>query len=105
MDAEIKKILENHEKRLKRLEGEPISRVNDSAANGRKTLTKVILSSRDSGNFSSPKTAEEIHEKIQRSYPCEINRVAVALLRLSKRKQLRIASKTVSGKKHKAYTW
>ncbi len=105
MDPEIKKILDDHENRLQRLEGTSKPKSTPAKLGEKKTLADVIITVRNGGFFSSPKTAEETHDKIQAGYPCEVNRVAVALIRLSSRKELRIASKTVNGKKLKAYAW
>ncbi len=60
---------------------------------------------RDQGIFKQPKTAKEAHAKLQLHYPCDLNRVEVALLRLQKRKQLRKASKGTGDKKQVAYVW
>jgi hypothetical protein len=68
-------------------------------------LPDHILSLRDSGFLSLPKTSGEVHERLQSKYPCEANRVAMALLRLQRRRELRKASKVVDGKKQAAYVW
>jgi len=70
-----------------------------------KTLPAWILKLRDEGQFKQPKTAREAHAKLQSYFPCDLNRVEVALLRLQKRKQLRKASKVVGDKKQVAYVW
>lgn len=67
------------------------------------TLAGQILRLRGGGFFKSPKTASEVHTKLQATYPCEFTRVAVELFRLRKRGELRITSKEVGGKKLKAY--
>ena len=79
------------------------SRTKDSRAP--KTLPEWILRLRDEGFFKQPKTAKEAHAKIQLLYPCDLNRVEVALLRLQKRKKLRKASKGIGEKKQLAYVW
>jgi hypothetical protein len=58
---------------------------------------------RDEGFFKQPQTAAEVHAKLQSSYHCDLNRVAVALLRLFKKRVLRKTSKTVGGKPQVAY--
>jgi hypothetical protein len=70
-----------------------------------KTLPSWIRKLRDEGLFKKPQTAKEAHAKIQTRFPCDLNRVAVALLRLQKRKQLRKVSKGVGDKKQVAYVW
>jgi hypothetical protein len=61
------------------------------------------LDLKDKRFFSIPKTAEETYEELQKIYPCEDNRVAVALLRLANKKQLRKATKIIKEKKYRAY--
>lgn len=68
-----------------------------------KSLRNHIVEIRDSGFFKQPKTAREIHEKLQTVYPCDLNRVEVALVRLGK--QLRKTSKLQAGKRITAYVW
>jgi len=70
-----------------------------------RTLPACILKLRDEGTFKQPRTAKEAHAKLQSYYPCDLNRVDVALLRLQKRRQLRKASKGVGDKKQVAYVW
>ena len=60
---------------------------------------------RNNGFFSKPKTADETASKLQGTYHCEGNRVAMALLRLANRRQLRRATKVVDKKEYKAYVW
>jgi hypothetical protein len=69
------------------------------------TLPPRILELRHKGFFAQPKTARDVHTKLSASYPCELNRVEVALPRLGERKKLRKASKLVGGKKQAAYVW
>jgi hypothetical protein len=109
MTAEKKKHEEEVFDRLDRLEqavfgsrspkqiGEADKRVRGSA------LPDHILSLRASGFFDSPKTSGEVHERLQSKYPCEPNRVAMALLRLQRRRELRKASKANDGRKQVAY--
>jgi hypothetical protein len=70
----------------------------------RRTLPQRILELRNGGFFSVARTAREVQESLRSSYPCEVDRVAMALLRL-KRKELRKASKIIDGKRQVAYVW
>lgn len=70
-----------------------------------RTLPERISHLRDSGFFAAPRTARGVQEKLASSYPCEVDRIAMALLRLNERKNLRKASKVVDGKKQVAYVW
>ena len=70
-----------------------------------KNLPGWILKLRDEGLFKQSRTAKEAHAKLQSHYPCDLNRVEVALLRLQKRRQLRKVSKGVGNKKQVAYVW
>ncbi len=45
-------------------------------------LTQRILILRSEGFFKVPKTSVEVHTKIVRTYPCDLNRVTIALRRL-----------------------
>lgn len=68
-------------------------------------LPDRILELRKAGFFKQQKTSQEVHTKLQSTYPCDLNRVEVTLLRLLKRKFLRITSKSINGKKLRAYVW
>ena len=68
-------------------------------------LPAQILKLRDHGYFSEPKTASEVHNKLQPTYHCELNRVVMALLRLQRRKKLRKSSKIIKKKKQAAFAW
>ena len=68
-------------------------------------LRGKVLNLRDANFFKQPKVALEVHAKLQSTYPCDLNRVEVILLRLSKNKLLRVTSKTIGCKKKKAYAW
>ncbi|MDD5544078.1 MAG: hypothetical protein PHX83_12975 [Acidobacteriia bacterium] len=70
-----------------------------------KTLPGHILRLREEGFFKQAKTSNEVHAKLQSVYPCDANRVAMALLRLQRRKQLRKSSKVIGKKKQAAYVW
>lgn len=110
MDKQLKHLLDDHEQRLSRLESllikikEEKPRSSD-AQNKHAHLTDKIIELRDSRFFSHPKTAEETHKKLQETYHCESNRVAMALLRISKRRELRRITKEVNEKTYKAYVW
>ena len=104
-NKETKRILDNHEKRITSLES-LLSKPKISAIpKDKRKLSDHIIELRNGGFLSQPKTVEETHAKLQQTYHCELNRVAVALLRLSKRKQLRRSSKVVEKKKYQAYVW
>jgi hypothetical protein len=104
---DIIKKLQDHERRLLRLEKKLGKTEQPRINNDKYTLTDHIIELRNSNFFAQSKTAEETYSKINVKYPCELNRVEVALLRLANRnpKQLRITSKTVNTKKYKAYAW
>jgi hypothetical protein len=69
-------------------------------------LPAHIIRLRDSGFLKSPKTSKEVHEKLQPIYSCAADRVAMAMLRLQRRKMLRKAAPVTSGKKKQlAYVW
>jgi hypothetical protein len=74
-------------------------------ASSAKTLPSHVLRLRDEGFFGQPKTASETRGKLQPVYPCDLDRVAMALLRLQRRKELRKASKIVNKSKQVAYVW
>lgn len=67
------------------------------------SLPTLILQLREKGFFKQPKIPQEVHKKLQPIYPCDLNRVEVALLRLYKKRQLRKTSKIVGRKKVIAY--
>lgn len=68
-------------------------------------LPTHILKLRDQGFFQTPKTIKEVHGKLGSSYHCEADRVAMALLRLQRRKELRKGSKIIGKRKQVAYIW
>jgi hypothetical protein len=109
MTTDIRKFQEVVLDRLNRLEQAVfVTRsLKHAEAEGRKTrgaaLPDHILKLRDSGFFDSPKTTGEVHERLQSKYPCEPDRVAMALLRLQRRRELRKSSKANGGKKQVAY--
>ncbi len=104
-EKEISRILDDHEKRISHLESSLSKPKTSKPVRDKRKLSDHIIELRDKGFFSQPKTAEEVHKKLQESYHCELNRVAVALFRLSKRQQLRRASKVVDKKSYQAYVW
>ncbi len=71
----------------------------------RNTLPEHILSLREAKFFSQPRTSDEVHKELQPTYACEDNRVAMALLRLANKKQLRKATKVINDREYKAYAW
>jgi len=104
MDEEIKKILDNHEERIKKLEKVLVKPNVIKAKKDKKSLSEHIIGLREEGFFAQPQTAREVHKKLEGMYPCELNRVEVALTHFGG-KELRISSKEVAGKKLKAYVW
>jgi hypothetical protein len=87
--------------RTKRQDKKPTD--GDSEDDG--SLPSRIAALRDRGFFSSPKTSTEVHQEIKKKYYCEPGRVAVALTRLNKRKELRKGSRLVDGRTVVAYAW
>ncbi|WP_372522201.1 hypothetical protein [Sulfuricaulis sp.] len=108
LDEDVKKILNDHEIRLSRVEslitGNKRS-VRTISHNQQETLTDRIVALRENGFFPQPRTAGEVHEKLQETYGCELNRVSMALLRLAKRRELRKAMKNINDKTYQAYVW
>jgi hypothetical protein len=105
VDSDVKKILDDHEKRIAYLESLVAKPRKASVPKNKRRLTEHMIEFRKKGFFAQPKTAEETHAKLQQSYHCDPNRVAVALFRLSKRRQLRRATKVVNKKEYQAYVW
>ena len=68
-------------------------------------LPAHILKLKEGGFFKGPKTAKEVQNKLQPTYHCELDRVAMALLRLKTRKKLRKSSKLINKAKQVAYVW
>ncbi|MFA5771709.1 MAG: hypothetical protein WC974_03155 [Thermoplasmata archaeon] len=98
-------ILQDHERRISAIEALIGKSKKPKTKAGKQSLSNYIIELRNSGFFSQPKNAEETHAKLTGKYHCELNRVAMALLRLAGRKQLRKASKLSDKKKYKAYVW
>ncbi len=105
VESSIKKILDDHEKRILHLESLMGKRKTVTVSKRQNNLTDHILAIRDKGFFTRPKTAQEVHKELHSSYHCEPDRVAMALLRLATRKELRRATKKIDEKKYKAYVW
>jgi len=105
IDKDLMRIFEDHEKRIACLESLLAKPRKAAASKGKRRLTDHIIEFREKGFFAQAKTAEETHAKLQKSYHCDLNRVAVALFRLSKRRQLRRATKVVDKKEYQAYVW
>ena len=105
IESSIKKILDEHEKRILQLEALVGKRKPAASPKKQKNLTDHILDIRNRGYFSRPKTAPEVHKELQSIYHCEPDRVVMALLRLATRKELRRATKKLGERKYKAYVW
>jgi hypothetical protein len=104
-DNELNRLVKDHEKRIAHLESLiPKTKIIPKVKN-KQTLTDIILGLRENNFFTQPKTASETHIRLKSTYQCEENRIAMALLRLSKRKKLRKATKTIDNKKFQAYVW
>ena len=106
----MKNDLNDIARRLEKLEKEVFkskgSKENKSVKkSGNNSLGDRVIVLRDSGFFKQPKTGQEVHTKLQSSYACEYDGVAMALLRILKRKALRVTSKKVGNKKLKVYVW
>ncbi len=71
----------------------------------RGSLSDHILALREDNFFAQSKTYDEVHTKLEPTYPCDAERVKVACFRLQKRKQLRKTSKLVGSKSQVAYVW
>jgi len=69
------------------------------------TLPGRILALREKGFFKDSRTDAEVHTEITKTYPCDLQRVRVALLRLSRKKELRRMTKKKENKEHVAYAW
>jgi hypothetical protein len=103
MQGDTTTILENHEKRITELEARFESPKPTLPIKDKKSLNDHILNLREEGFFAEPRIPEQVYAALQQSYHCERNRVAVALLRLADRRELRRTSIDVSGKKYVGY--
>jgi hypothetical protein len=74
-------------------------------SSSRNTLSIHVLGLREEGFFKQARTAMDVHAKLQSRYACALNRVAVALLRLQRRKLLRKTAKVIGKRKQTAYVW
>src|SRR5881397_3657400 len=70
----------------------------DTRAKDSSSLPQRIIRLREKGYFASPRVYTEVHTEIQKEYPCDPDRVRVALIRLQRNKQLRKTSKNYGGK-------
>jgi hypothetical protein len=68
-------------------------------------LPEYIVEIRDSGFFKEARIGNEVHATLHGKYPCQIDRVHVALLRLQRKRLLRKTKKLVDGKEQVAYVW
>jgi hypothetical protein len=71
----------------------------------RESLPDHILELREGKFFAQPKTFNEVHSKLEATYPCDTDRVKVACMRLQRRKELRKTTKLVGSKSKVAYVW
>lgn len=104
-NKDVSKKLQDHESRILALEKILGNAKKPKIKNNRQTLPEHIIELRDEGFFSQAKIAEETHAKIHVKYPCELNRVEVALVRLAGKRQLRKASKIMNEREYQAYVW
>lgn len=104
-NKDVSKKLQEHERRISALEKILDNAKKPKIRGNKKTLSVHIIELRDASFFSKPKTAEETHTKLNGKYPCELNRVEVAVIRLAGRRQLRKASKVINKKEYQAYVW
>jgi hypothetical protein len=102
---QIKTLVDHHSLKDSRRGSPPKAKESSSKSSGAKKLTGHILLLRDTGFFTQAKTAKDVHAKLQPTYSCDLNRVAVALLRLQRRKKLRKTSKLMGKKAQIAYVW
>jgi hypothetical protein len=68
-------------------------------------LPEHILHLRDHGFFKQARTGNEVYSAVQEKYPCQIDRVQMALLRLQRKRSLRKTSKVVDKREQVAYVW
>lgn len=104
MSKEIQKILENHEKRISKLE----EILKEKAGMSKEVkaeytgIAKRILELRDRDFFKTPKTIREVQLELKtHGFYYMVDRVAMALLRLVRRRELRRILE--EGKKKFAY--
>ncbi|MER2514148.1 MAG: hypothetical protein ABTQ25_17320 [Nitrosomonas ureae] len=105
---EVTKTLADHESRLAILESilrKPISSGKVPQTNTHPTLPQHILKLRNSGFFAEPRTADDVHKKLIPTYHSEPDRIAMALLRLASKKELRKSTKKMEKRSYLAYVW
>jgi len=86
----------------------PIARAREVRAARRAEPTALpdhVLALREAGFFREPRTASEVHAKLQETYHCLLNRVQMALLRLLKKRELRKAIKKTNDREQTGYVW
>jgi hypothetical protein len=106
--VDVARTLADHERRLAALEAlqhkggpSPKTKVTSSRA----TLPQHIIKLRDAGFFTQPRTADDVHKKLLPIYHSEVDRVAMALLRLATKRKLRKATKKSDRRQYQAYVW
>jgi hypothetical protein len=83
----------------------PSPEPNGAEEESRKGLPDHILELRVKGFFREPRTPGDVHQELQSAYPCLVDRVQMALLRLQRRRELRKATKRVGDQEKAAYVW
>jgi hypothetical protein len=83
----------------------PSKRARTHAKQTSAKLPDHILGLRDAGFFKEARSGVEVHAALQEKYPCQTDRVHVALLRLQRRRTLRKTKKSTDGKEQVAYVW
>lgn len=102
----LKRRLDDLEHRVRKLELLRTPSIKKTTDNEKPlTLAQHILALRNTSFFSQPRSAVEVHKKINNTYSCVLNRVEVALVRMATKKQLRKATKVLEDKSYKAYVW
>jgi len=79
--------------------------ISKAAPPSSKSLPSHILELRNQGFFHEPRTGNEVHERLQKTYHCDLDRVLMALLRLVRRRELRESAKSIAGRSQVAYVW
>ncbi len=109
---DIRAAIADHEERLAYLESiiGKLEKGKQSAKAATKkqkknSLPEHIIELRENGFFAEPRTAVDVHQKLKSKYHADDDRVAMALLRLGTRRELRKTTKTIESKKYKAYVW
>ena len=103
---ELEERIEEHEKRIAAIEkANSKQKTKHEEKQKFKGLPERILALRDNNFFRTPRTDVEVHAEIIKTYPCDLNRVSVALFRLSKKKELRRTTIVKEDKEYVAYAW